>query len=325
MKNKIMYLNNQTGKWQKSNEWMDFFYFLGRYVQSKQSISIYISYMDYYYPGLLMSIGILDKYYEEVSLNKTKLISDFKNEIELGSDFVVKRGFENEEFKWMKASNLEVYTCPYFKEEVLRFDVKRAGQTPTKSTIPIDRWLDDVRISANYRNTAGSIVTLDDEITSDLLKVGYSRKLNHIKMFNHNVLNLFGYNLNSILLDKSHQLRIKYRTAMLPVNEYIMFESSDFSYKNTRIVTKNNKQNIREEEARLFFNANNALRYSENYGKKNIYLTTRKQMDTEYNSILFANLDSRILRKQKINNEIIDYFKQLNIRIPKGVDIFAHE
>lgn len=324
-KNKIVFLNNRIGKWQQSTEWMDFFYYLGRFVESKKTINIYISYLDCFYPGILISIGILDKYYEGLSLNKKKILSDIRREIQLESDFVVKRGFENDEHKWMTANNLEVYMCPYFKEEVLQFDVKRAGQSTTKSTIPIDRWLADVRINGNYRKTAGAIVKLEDEMPSALIRELYNRKLSHLKMFNYNILNIFGHNFMNAFLDKGTQLSIKTKRGIYPLTDYIIFSNSNSNYNNARIINKNNFQQIREGETQMFFNANTALRFGGNYSGKNIYLTTRKHMDIESNTVLFANLDSKIVRKQRINNELIDYFQDLDIKIPKGVDIFAHE
>lgn len=320
----ILYFDQEKDVWEKSQPWMQFFYHLGRYIQTKDNIQLYISFVDYLYPGVLISLGVIDKYYEEVAARKRKIVKELKDELRKGSDIAVRRKI-GDEYKWMKASDVQLAYIKYFEENQLEFEIKRAGQPPIKTTTSYKNWLDNVRINGNYTKTAGEIVKLNDDSSS--LEKNKDLSLNQVKyllMFNRNIINFYGHNLENQLNIINESILFENGKERFKLDEYILFEKNGYNYRNARIIKSKKDTGKNDEGVSIYFGAKTALRYND-FNHKSVILTTRKHYDLEPNNILFSNLKSDLIHnKSTLNDDITEYFEEIGIELPKGVDFFGY-
>ncbi|WP_142920419.1 hypothetical protein, partial [Staphylococcus xylosus] len=162
---------------------MKFFLLIGEYIDKKDKINIYISYLDEFYPALFIAKGVIDS---NLSSIECKLRDyDINNDLKIGDNVTYLVGTEDGKDIWKKAVVINIYNDenavkkewnPYVE---LKFEKKKKNEFNHK--IPRTIWSKKLRISSNYKSTAGSVVKMNKEIDG-YFKDKYSKQvLNHIQ------------------------------------------------------------------------------------------------------------------------------------------------
>ncbi|MGY0685437.1 hypothetical protein ACW7DJ_12660 [Mammaliicoccus sciuri] len=311
------YINN----WQIQTQWMKFFECIGEFVQTKNNINLYISYLDEILPALFISKGIIEnqlEYYKRhddipklVVGDEIALLTDSKNEI------------------WRKAKVLEVYydsskiaLNPFAKLKII------LGKNNTYDNhIPFREWNTKIRMNPNFKSTAGSKVKLDDSI-SDFLRRKYSiNYLKNLKMKNQNIVNIIGNNIEQTIYDYMKIFNFNNEKHHYKLDDIIQHSGNAKNYSNTQIIKSRNYTNdINNNEVSIFLGDNSSLIFSEYRTERNIFISNRKKNNLQHQEIFLESFlnDSYSNNCLEVNKEIKEFLKKYKIEIPKGVEIYGY-
>ncbi|MGG6840866.1 UNVERIFIED_CONTAM: hypothetical protein MXM71_06860 [Mammaliicoccus sciuri] len=311
------YINN----WQIQKQWMKFFESIGKFVQTKNNINLYISYIEEILPALFISKGII-----ESQLDYYKRYDDTPK-LEVGDEIALLTDSKNE--IWRKAKVLEVYNDsskialnPFVKLKII------LGKNNTYDNhIPYRDWNTKIRMNPNYKSTAGSKVKLDDSINDFLCRRYSSNFLKNLKMKNQNIVNLIGNNIEQSIYDYMKIFNFKDEKNHYKLNDIIQHGGNTKNYSNTQIIkSRKYTNNINNNEVSIFLGDNSSLIFSEYRTERNIFLSNRKKSNLQHQEIFLDSFlnDSYSNNCLEINKEIKEFLKKNEIEIPKGVEIYGY-
>ena len=155
---------SKTKSWSELENWMKFFIFLGRYIQSKKKLTVYISYLNDVIPAVLLSFGAICKKYEEVTYDKTPLWKDIINSLNIGDKVTYFEGGEWNEAIYIDS---EFIGNPEF-DPYLVVKIERRGKLKGLYRIPRTKIEEKVRVNVGYKKTTGSIVKMNEDDSFNL-------------------------------------------------------------------------------------------------------------------------------------------------------------
>ncbi|MCJ1785530.1 hypothetical protein [Mammaliicoccus sciuri] len=307
--------------WQIQKQWMEFFECIGKFVQTRNNINLYISYLDEILPALFISKGII-----ESQLEYYKRHDDIPK-LEVGDEIALLTDLKNE--IWRKAKVLDVYydsskiaLNPFAKLKII------LGKNNTYDNhIPFRDWNTKIRMNPNFKSTAGSIVKLDDSI-SDFLRRKYSvNYLKNLKMKNQNIVNLIGNNIEQTIYDYMKIFNFNNEKHHYKLDDIIHHSGKVKNYSNTQIIKSRNYTNdITNNEVSIFLGDNSSLIFSEYRTERNIFISNRKKSNLQHQEIFLDSFlnDSYGNNCLEVNKEIKEFLKKYKIEIPKGVEIYGY-
>ncbi|MBW0764004.1 MULTISPECIES: hypothetical protein [Mammaliicoccus] len=313
--------NRYINKWKQQSEWMDFFEILGKYVQSKKLINLYISYIDETLPAIFLAKGIIENHFEnEKFLNKlgtlktgdkVALLVDEKNRI------------------WRKADILDVYDSEYNIEfnPYVKLHVILGKNNSYENHIPYKDWNTKIRVNPSYKSTAGTKIQINDYISEYLLNKYGLEYINNLKMNNQNIVNFVGVNIEKTILEYMNIFKFKENNCTFTFKDIIYLKRMAESYSNTQIIkSRTDNSEIYDNDISIFLGDNSSLNFAEYKTNKNIYLSNRKKNNLQYQEIFLDNYmnDSYSHDSEKINNEIKEILNNNKIEIPRGVEIYGY-
>ncbi|MGK3150090.1 hypothetical protein VQE80_06525 [Staphylococcus shinii] len=319
----------KTSNWEKVREWMKFFLLIGEYIDKKDKINIYISYLDEFYPALFIAKGVIDSNLSSIECRLRDY--DINNDLKIGDNVTYLVGTEDGKDIWKKAVVINIYNDenavkkewnPYVE---LKFEKKKKNEFNHK--IPRTIWSKKLRISSNYKNTAGSVVKMNKEIDG-YFKDKYSKQvLNHIQGTNKKQINIIGSKVQKEWESYNEFLEFSEDNIEYKISDFIFANDSQYSISNVNFIkTINSKSAIENNIPTVFVGDNSALTLSKLKTGKNVILSNRKKYNDTLSELVKQNvLNDLIFEHSQIDSkELHNFLNENNVKIPKGVEIFVY-
>lgn len=319
----------KTSNWEKVREWMKFFLLIGEYIDKKEKINIYISYLDEFYPALFIAKGVIDSNLAGI---ESKLKDyDVNNDLKIGDEVTYLAGAKNGKDIWKKAHVINIYNDknaaneewnPYIE---LQFEKKKKNEFNHK--IPKTIWSKKLRISSNYKSTAGSVVKMNKEIEG-YFKEKYSKEvLDYIQGTNKKQINVIGLKVQKEWENYKDFLEFSEMGINYTISDFIFANDSQYSISNVNFIKSiNSKYEVERNIPTLFVGDSGALTLSKLKTDKNIILSNRKKNNETLSELVKQNiLNDFILEDKQIDfKELHNFLSEKNVKIPKGVEIFVY-
>ncbi|WP_070657125.1 hypothetical protein, partial [Staphylococcus sp. HMSC065A08] len=277
MKEKILYWENlkyrtcKTTSWKNVSEWMKFFLLIGEFVDQKDRINFYISYLDEFYPALFIAKGLIDSNLSRMNNNLNNY--DINNDLKIGDKVTYLVGNKDGKNIWKKAEVINIFNDenalmkewnPYIE---LKFERKKRNEFNHK--IPKTIWSKKLRISSNYKNTAGSVVKMNKEIEG-YFKEKYSKKvLDYIQGTNKKQVNIIGLKVQKEWESYSDFLEFSENNIEYTSNDFIFANDSQYSISNVNFIKSvNSKYKVERNIPTIFVGDSSAITLSKLKTKK---------------------------------------------------------
>lgn len=316
----IQYYEPENKVYKELEEWMDFSIFLGDFIKKyENNINIYLSTPSNLLLSYLIVLGAVNQEFQGISDKKLK-----EKYLQLKEGNKV---HYNSSEGWKSCSVLEVVPHPI--EDTI-MTIALLDNKKTKVYVPEDRWEQDIRISS-----------LDKTAIKNASKVKNVYNLEDNKILSHlysleNLKRLQNKNSPEIVLFANKKEWLENLEIMLfKFNDY-MFRLNDFIYPCTphfsnvnflpsSLTDENN--DVLESTIVIFLSASRALRkMDECKGQKNLYLIDRHE-NMEKLERLKEKIEQQIIIEglEVKNKTLIEEINKNNIKVPRGVEVFAWE
>lgn len=321
-----MVLNNYNEKyrmtenitWDKLEVWMDFFYNIGEFVENQKNINLYISYIDDIFPSIFLAKGIIDCYLEKLSYD----IPPIEEELEIGKILLYKEGD-----KWLKAKVLNVFNHSIFTEASrnpyisLEFDSRIKSNNLTNQT-PKSKWEGNIKLNANYKSTSGRAVRINNNISNYFSEKYGQSVTDYITSTNKILVNIVGHNISEKLKNDIELLEFETHNYAYNLNEIFYFDDEKYSYHNIKIIkSKEQKKTQNDKPVSIFVGDNASVTMSNSATNRNVFISNRRNRNT-MREILLSNINNAPQRNK--NEELTNFIKKHNLKVPKGVEIYAY-
>ncbi|MFL2076075.1 hypothetical protein [Marinilactibacillus psychrotolerans] len=318
-------------KWQYSEEYMRFFWELGKYINSyKGNISVFVSYITQIIPMAITSGGIIDDYLENFKVkNKNEQLTG--NEFQPGDEISFKDGDQ-----WRVA---KVIAVEYFeaREEIfnpyLKIEVRRPKNEKFLQHVPHNLWSRKVRLGGIVTNSRGrsNLVTFNDRISEILVKRYGSEIVNSIRINPKQFINIIGRGADKEIQKLQHNIQFGDEKGFFMLSDLLYFDSDRQSnYVNVHVVNSQlSKPNRNSDSISLFNGSKRGIDFDNFKTRKNIYFTSRiKQNYLEDSELLINQFKQRTTKNHSQQLQEIEklktYMKNRGIGIPKGVELFVY-
>ncbi|MHC5530542.1 hypothetical protein [Priestia megaterium] len=311
-------------KWQYTNfkgdfvyleEWMKFSIALANYVkQASHLTKLYISVPSNLMFSYFFVVGAID--YDFRNPSKESLLEEYLN-LKKGQRILYKIGEE-----WVAHSVIEVSKIP--NTDINAIVVK--DRSNCINHIPETRWFEYIRIHDNeitrVRNTRR--VNNVDNITDNLkLKSLYPKdNLNLLMM--QNTPKTYLYANKKEWIDNLSVIELKINEEPIKFAE-ILFDGTEGTFKNFSFIQQNYSSILPDESTVVFVGSSRSLSKMDQFKEqKCVFIIDLHERDEKIEELqLKIEQDFLMERGQSLNKEILEYMDKNQIRIPKGVEIFA--
>lgn len=327
--NDLMYRTSKNGRWMKISKWMKFFLSIGEYIEKKEYVNIYISYIDEFYPALFITKGLID-----ANLNnlETKIKDyDINIDLKIGDRVAYLTEVKNDKEVWKKAQVIDIYYDdnalkdewnPYIE---LQFEKKKKNELNYK--IPKTKWSKRLRISSNYKSTAGSIIKMNREIEG-YFKEKYSEELvDYFQAINKKQINIVGLKVQTEWENYNEYLQFLENNIQFKIKDFIFPNESKYSITNVNFIKTISSKNVAEKGIpTLFVGDNSALTLAKLKTKKNIIVSNRKKNNDVIIDLVKQNVvnDFEFENEQEKSDDLHKFLNEKDISIPKGVEVFVY-
>lgn len=305
LKDNFVYLEN----------WMKFSIELANYVkQVNQPIKLYISVPSNLLFSYFFIFGAIDYDFRNPSIKTlfTKYLS-----LQKGQRILYKTGEE-----WVAHSVMKVSTIP--NAETKAIVVK--DRSNCINYIPETRWLDFVRIYDNevtkVKNTrrVNNVENIADNIK---LKSLYSKSNLNLLMM-QNTPKTYLYANKKEWIDNISVIELKTNEEPIQLSEFL-FDGANGTYKNFSFIQQNHSSLLPNDSTIIFVGSSRSLSKIDQFKKQKCIFIIDQHESNEKIEELQLKIEQEFLMEkgQSLNKNILDYMENKQIRIPKGVEIFA--
>lgn len=315
-------------EWKLAEEWMNFFFELGKYINNYQGeLNLFISYIARTIPATITSAGIIDAFYQNITL-KREMLSNVDYGFKYGDTVSYKMGNT-----WRKAKVIRIEEKKGMNEKYnpyLIIEVARPGQPISVESIPNNLWKNKIRFGGIVTKSSGtsSAVKINDRI-SDILKERYGKNtIDAIKIKPHMHVNLIGRGIDKKNKDVYQGVQFADKKGVFMFSDLLYFDKkTKTNFVNVHVINSLNST-FNTKGISVFIGAKVGLDFSEYANEKNIYFTSRIRQNYLNDTDLLLNMLRQQTKKNKNKQhaeteKIFLYLKNLNINIPKGVEIYA--
>lgn len=314
--------------WVDAQEWLRFFMALGQYLENFEgSISMYVSYITSAIPASLVSLGIMEQYFENI---KSKETNESEKGIYNPGDEVSYYDGKNWRSSLIIGVRNESTMAGKFNP-YMDIEVRMPGEMPYKASVPHNQWIGKVRHGGIIKNTRGNgnVVRFNDRI-SRILGQRYGKGINELRINPELHINMIGRGLDRKLREIRQAIQFSDSQGAFMMTDFLYFDNDDESnYVNIHMVkSEHDIVNANKKAISVFVGQKSGLDFASHRTRKNIYITSRvREQYLEDGNLLISQLSQQSFRNfEERNNEIqriIEYLNQMNIRIPKGVEIYG--
>ncbi|MBF7030175.1 hypothetical protein [Staphylococcus kloosii] len=325
----LKYKVRKSSNFENVSEWMQFFLLVGEFLEKKDSINFYISYLDEYFPALFIVKGIIDTNFKKIKADIKDY--DINSDLKIGDKVTYLSETKNGEGIWKKAEVVNIYNDetvlkkewnPYIE---LKFEIREKETLNHK--IPRTLWKERLRISSNYKNTAGNVVKMNKEIQGYIRDKYSNEVVNYLQATNKLMVNIIGLKTQSIWCEYNEFLQFSENGIEYKIEDFIFANDSQFSISNVNFIKRSNSNyEVEENIPSIFVGDNSALTLGNVKTKKNVILSNRKKDNDTIEELVKQNvLNDSIFNNKKTNSsEFLTFINEKNVDIPKGAEIFVY-
>lgn len=314
MKQEFKYIHTD-GNLRALEDWMNFSIELASYVkQFEQTIKIYVSVPSNLLFSYFFVLGAVD--YDFKNPSRDELLEKYLN-LKKGQRILYKTGEE-----WIAHSVIDVSKLP--NSDIRAIKVK--DRLNSINYIPEKRWFEFVRIH-------------DDEITT----VRNTRRVNNVYNITDNIKlkNLYPEeNLQLLVRENTPKtllytnkkewndfigiIQLKVEGESLQLND-LLFDGTEGTFKNISFIVPNQPTIIPNESIIIFIGSSHALRMMDYFEKqKCVFIVDQHESVEKFEDLQFKiEQDFLMSQSQSVNKKVLEYMDVHQVKIPKGVEIFA--
>lgn len=305
--------------WENLEIWMDFFYEIGKFVENQDKINLYISYIEDIYPSIFLAKGVIDQYLENISYDLPSTSDVFQ--FEIGNTVLYKPDDE-----WLKAEVVDIINEPLYEGDSLNPRLKLKVILGKKNQyfpyVPKNRWADRIKLNSNFKSTAGSMVKINDNISSYFSEKYSEEVASYIQSTNLILVNIIGHNISEKFKSKLQLLEFSAFDYAYNLKEIFYFSDEEFSYRNINMIkSKQSKNNDKKFPVSIYVGDNASVTMLNSVTNRNIFVSNRRNKNS-MREILLNNVNTS--EKNEKQELLRKYLEKNEVDIPKGVEIYAY-